>query len=74
MMVYINTPNEHDGVMAYWVNGELIHRVENMMWRTSSTLALNRIKLMHYIPTSDADGHSNRVWFDDISVSTTPFN
>jgi hypothetical protein len=72
IMVQLNTPGEHDGIMTYWVNNTLIHKVENMMWRTSDTLALNKISLMHSISTSDADSHSNRVWFDDISVSTIP--
>lgn len=55
--------------MAYWVNDSLIHRVDTMMWRTSPTLALNRVRLHHSITTDDAEGHSNRVWFDDVVVS-----
>jgi hypothetical protein len=31
IMGQINTPNQHDGVMAYWVNNELIHKLENMI-------------------------------------------
>lgn len=69
MMMIANTPSEHDGAMAYWVNDSLIHRVDTMMWRTSPTLALNRVRLQHYITTDDAEGHSNRVWFDDVVVS-----
>jgi hypothetical protein len=72
MMMKANTPGEHDGEMAYWINGELAHRVTDMMWRVSPTLALNRVRLQHYITSSDARGHSNRVWFDDIVVSTSP--
>jgi hypothetical protein len=72
MMMQANTAGDHDGVMAYWINGELIHRVEGMMWRTSPTLALNRVRLQHYIETEDAEGYSNRVWFDDVVVSTAP--
>jgi len=26
--------------------------------------------LQHYLTTEDAAGHSNRVWFDDMVVST----
>ncbi len=72
MMMKANTPGEHDGEMAYWINGELTHRVTGMMWRISPTLALNRVRLQHYIEEEDADGHSNRVWFDDVVVSTRP--
>lgn len=63
---------QHDGEMAYWVDGTLAHRVEGMAWRLSPTLALNRARLQHYIETEDADGFSNRVWFDDVVVSTAP--
>jgi hypothetical protein len=70
MMMKANTPGEHDGVMAYWVNDSLVHRVYTMLWRTSPTLALNRMRIQHYITTDDAQGFSNRVWFDDAVVST----
>ena len=54
------------------VDEQLIHQEDGMMWRTSPTLALNRIRIQHYITESDAGGHSNRVWFDDAVVSTEP--
>jgi hypothetical protein len=70
MMMQANTPGMADGVQEYYIDGALAHRVESMRWRTSPTLALNRVRLQHYIETSDANGHSNRVWFDDMVVST----
>ncbi len=70
MMMKANTPNEHDGEMAYWVDGQLALRVDNMMWRTIPEVQLNRVRLQHYITSGDADGFSNRVWFDDVVVST----
>jgi len=66
------TTGAHDGEMAYWVNGTPAHRVEGMMWRTSATLAMNRARLQHYIETEDAGDFSNRVWFDDVVVSSAP--
>ncbi len=72
MMMKANTPGEHDGEMVYWVNEEIIHSELTMMWRLVPSLSLNRVRLQHYIETSDADGHSNRVWFDDVVVSTEP--
>lgn len=71
MMMQANTPGQRDGVQEYWIDDTNGHRVESMMWRTSPTLALNRARLQHYIETSDANGHSNRVWFDDLVVSTS---
>jgi len=75
MMMQANTVGERDGVMAYWVNDVLALRVDEnsptpIWWRTSPTLALNRVRLQHYIETEDAGGFSNRVWFDDVVVST----
>ncbi len=70
MTMRANTPGESDGSMAYWIDGELAHQVDGMLFRTSPTLALNRVRLQHYITESDAEGFSNRVWFDDVVVST----
>ncbi|MBN2498274.1 MAG: hypothetical protein JXR96_27025 [Deltaproteobacteria bacterium] len=75
MMMLANTPGAEDGAMAYWVDDQLALRVGpggegSIWWRTSPTLALNRVRLQHYITQEDADGHSNRVWFDDVVVST----
>lgn len=70
MMVKANTPNQHDGVMAYWIDGQLGHQVDDMMWRTVPELALNRASLQHYNETEDVGGHSNKAWFDDVVVST----
>jgi len=75
MMMQANDVGQENGVMAYWVNEELALRVDEnspipIWWRTSPTLALNRVRLQHYITSEDAGGHSNRVWFDDVAVST----
>jgi hypothetical protein len=65
----LNTPGEDDGWMAFWVNGELAHRQEAMHWRDTADLKLNKAWLQHYLAQGDAD-QSNRVWFDDVVVST----
>ena len=75
MMMRANDLGQANGEMAYWVNGVLAHRVDEnsptpIWWRSSPTLALNRVRLQHYITTEDAQGFSNRVWFDDVVVST----
>jgi hypothetical protein len=72
LAMHANTPAEPDGSQEYSIDGELAHRVEGLLWRTSPTLALNRVRLQHYIETSDAQGHANRAWFDDMVVSTEP--
>ena len=70
IMMLANTLGEHDGEMAYWVDDELVHLETGMMWRTIDELSMNRVRVQHYITESDAEGHSNRVWFDDVVVST----
>ncbi len=72
MMMKANTVGQTDGEMAYWVDGALVHEETSMMWRTSPTLALNRVRVQHYITSGDAESHSNQVWFDDVVVSTQP--
>ena len=75
MMMRANAVGQKDGVMAYWVDDQLALRVDEnsptrIWWRSSPTLALNRVRLQHYITSDDAQGHSNQVWFDDVVVST----
>ncbi len=72
MMMKANTVGQTDGEMAYWVDGALIHEETSMMWRTSPTLALNRVRVQHSSTSGDAESHSNQVWFDDVVVCTLP--
>lgn len=65
----LNTPGQADGEMSFWVNDTLGHRQTGMQWRDVSELQLNKAWLQHYIATGDAT-QSNRVWFDDMVVST----
>lgn len=58
--------------MAYWVDGQLAHEVKTMQWRTDAKLQLDSVRLQHYLTTGDAAGHSNRVSFDDVVISTQP--
>jgi hypothetical protein len=69
MTMRINTVGLSDGMMAFWVDDELAHEVTGMHWRDVPELQLNRVELQHYIANGDAD-ESNRVWFDDVVVST----
>lgn len=69
LMMRLNTPGEADGVMAFWMNDELGHEQTGMHWRDVPELQLNKAWLQHYIDQGDAD-ESNRVWFDDVVVST----
>ena len=70
LTIKANTPNVKDGYMAYWVNDELVQEESEMLWRSTSDLQLNRATLQHYITSSDADGHSNKIWWDNAIIST----
>ncbi len=68
-----NTPGQFDGKMSYWINDKLAHQVDDMMWRTVDSLALNKVMLQHYISGQYWFGtpvQSNKVWFDDVVIST----
>lgn len=71
MMMKLNTPGQADGEMAFWVDGELGHREQGMQWRDVPELQLNKVWVQHYIDSGDAD-QPNRIWWDDIVVSTEP--
>jgi hypothetical protein len=70
MRMKLNTPGQHDGIMAYWIDDQFIYENASMYWRTIPELQLNRASLQHYITTEDAGGHSNRVWWDNAVIST----
>jgi hypothetical protein len=70
MMMEANTPGEPDGKMTYWVNDALGHHAEGLRWRTTPDLQLNRVALQHYIEAGSVTS-PNRVWFDDVVVSTS---
>ncbi len=67
----LNTPGQADGSMAFWVDGLLALEQAGIEWRDTSELQLNKAWLQHYIAGGGADS-SNRVWFDDMIVSTLP--
>jgi hypothetical protein len=69
MQMRLNTPGQADGSMSFWVDDKLALDQPGMHWRDDPMLQLNKTWLQHYITTGDAT-QSNRVWFDDMVVST----
>lgn len=60
-----NTPGDADGEMEYWINDVPAYRVDEMNWRSVDTLALNKVRLQHYISGEYWFGtpeRSNEVW------------
>jgi MYXO-CTERM domain-containing protein len=69
MFMKLNTPGAADGEMAFWIDDQLGVAVDGMRWRDVPELGLNKAFLQHYIEVGDTDV-SNRVWFDNVVVST----
>ena len=65
-----NDVGSTNGEVSYWFNDVLAHEVGGFEFRKVPELALNRVRLQHYITQEDAKGFSNVVWFDDVVVST----
>lgn len=70
LMMRLNTPGQSDGEMAFWMDGSLAHTQSGMYWRDVAELQLNKGWLQHYVASGDAT-QPNRVWFDDMIVSTS---
>jgi hypothetical protein len=67
MMLKANDPGANNGEQAFWINGELIGHFKNMVWRFTNDLKINSFQLGLYIHDNEK---INRIWYDDIIVST----
>lgn len=67
MMVQANTPDQADGMQAFWVDGELAGEFKGIRWRTTDTLKPNAVWLSIYIHDSP---QPNQIWMDDVVVAT----
>ena len=66
-MVKANTPGKADGELAAWIDGKLYLHYRGIRWRSTEALKVKRAILDLYIHAST---QQNRVWFDDLAVST----
>ena len=69
MMVKANTPGENDGEQAFWIDGKLGGRFTDIRWRDVKNLKVTCFWLLLYVHASK---RVNRVWFDNVAVSTRP--
>jgi hypothetical protein len=67
MMVKCNTVGCTDGEQAAWVDGSEVVRVTGLRWREVHSLKVHCFRLHLYLHHSP---HINRVWFDNIALST----
>jgi hypothetical protein len=65
--VALNTPGKADGELAVWVDGQLYEHYRGFRWRSSESVSIKRIGLQVYVHEAR---RTNRVWIDDLVVST----
>ena len=66
-MLRANDPGEANGELAGWVDGRLYLHATGIRWRASDEVRIKRANVLVYIHQARQD---NRVWYDDISLST----
>ena len=66
-MIRANDPEQANGEMAAWIDGELHIHATGFRWRTTDAVRLKRAHFGIYIHAATKD---NRVWYDDIVLST----
>jgi predicted deacylase len=67
LRVQANHPGAGDGELAVWLDGRLYLHFQGIRWRTSDAVRIKRATLMVYVHQARRD---NRVWYDDVVVST----
>ena len=67
MMLKANSAGQKNGEQAFWINGKLIGHFKNMTWRHVNDLRINKFHIGLYIHDNRK---VNRIWYDDIIIST----
>ncbi len=70
MWMKLNRPGASDGEQAFWMDGKLGGKWSGIRFRDTTDLRLNSFSLDLYIHDSPK---LNRVWFDELEISTKPF-
>ena len=70
MWMKLNKPGSSDGEQAFWMDGKLGGHWRGMRFRDTENLRLNSFAMDLYVHDSKK---VNVLWFDDVSVRTTPF-
>jgi len=68
-MVKANTPDERDGRIACWLDGELVADFPNMRLRDVDTLKIDRFGIGLFISRNTV--RANTKWYDDVVVATS---
>lgn len=68
-MLKHNTPTEHDGEQAYWIDGQLLGHWKGIQWRKSASLKANALTVESYITDRWTKNPTNTVYFDNIVIA-----
>ena len=68
-MLQHNTPDQHDGEQAFWVDGQLVGHWKGFNWRRSATLMANALTLESYVTDRWTKQSTNVVYFDQLVVA-----
>jgi hypothetical protein len=78
IMLKCNTPGQADGEQAFWCDGKPAVHFKGIRWRTDPKLNVNGFAIESYATEDSPRANkvtqprkTNRVWFDDIVLSTT---
>jgi hypothetical protein len=75
LMVKLNTPGKHDGVVLLWVDGKPAIRIDNLRFRDMDTLKIRRFTIETYFGgalASDTSPKDQRVYIDDLAIGKCP--
>jgi hypothetical protein len=67
-MVRANTPNQRDGRISVWLDGELVADFPNLRFRDVGNLRIDRFQLSFHIGTNP-NGETKK-WFDNVVAAT----
>ena len=70
LWIKLNSPGKSDGEQAFWMDGKLGGHFKNFRFRDSEVLRLNSFALDLYVHDSKKP---NVVWFDNVAISTKPY-
>jgi hypothetical protein len=67
LMVKLNTPGQRDGRVAVWQDGVLVADWQNVRFRDSTAVRLDRVEFQN---GSQASSQINDKWYDNIVIAT----
>jgi hypothetical protein len=68
-MLKHNTPGEHDGEQAFWIDGKLMGHWKSISWRKTESLKANALTLESYITDRWTKNPVNVVEFDNLVIA-----